>query len=104
MTYQDSEFKDTEKDLYNDGPDRVKDKIDLTSICCSTCNLFLLEPIKTFLADGGDRTVGADSNVMKHVKRYREGQQPYPFPFKGTASKEPSADATNTDRILTGMP
>ena len=47
--------------------------------------------------------MGADSNVMKHVKRYREGQQPYPFTFKGTASKEPSADATNTDHILTGM-
>ena len=41
---------------------------------------------------------------MKHVKRYREGQQPYPFAFKGTASKEPSADATNTDRIVTGIP
>ena len=47
--------------------------------------------------------MGADSNVMKHVKRYREGLQPYPFAFKGTTSKEPSADATNTDRLRTGM-
>ena len=103
QTCDQSEFNPAEQDLYRDGTDKVKERTDLTSICCSTCNMFLLDPIKTYLADGGDRTGGADSNVMKHVKRYREGQQAYPFAFKGTASKEPSNDATNTGRILTGM-
>ena len=103
QTLAQSEFNPAEQDLYRDGTDKVKERADLTSICCSTCNMFLLDPIKTYLADGGDRTVGADSNVMKHVKRYREGQQAYPFAFKGTSSKEPSTDATNTGRILTGM-
>ena len=48
--------------------------------------------------------MGTDSNVLKHVKKFWEGLQPYPFAFKGIISKEPSADATNTDRIITGIP
>ena len=86
ITLQAGEFAEENKDLYDD-TENVKQKIDLTSVCCSICCKFFLDPIRTLLADGGDRTCGAESNVIKHVKKFREGLQPYPFAFKGIIFK-----------------
>ena len=53
ITLQAGEFAEENKDLYDD-TEQVKPKHDLSSICCSICCQFLLDPIRTLLADGGD--------------------------------------------------
>ena len=40
---------------------------------------------------------------MTYVKKYRKGLQPYPFAFKSTTYKEPSTEASSTDRAVTGI-
>ena len=37
------------------------------------------------------------------MKRYREGQEWYPFSYKAIGHKEPSAAASSTDRPITGQ-
>ena len=83
---------------------KVEVKPDLTSVCCSLRYKFLLEPIKTYLAEGCDRTMSADTKVIANINKYWEGQQSYPFGFKGTTYKAPTAEAENRGRVLTGIP
>merc|ERR1712240_979778 len=92
----------TSKDVFDDTK-RVQTKSDLTHIICSTCYKFVLEPIIAYFANSSDRKLGAETSVMTHVKRYREGQQLYLFVFKAITHKEPTAEASNTDRPLTGI-
>ena len=59
ITIPAGEFYEANKHIY-DPTEKVKPKIDLTSVSCSICYKFLLEPIRAYLADGSDRTLGAE--------------------------------------------
>merc|ERR1712002_1356206 len=72
-------------------------------ITCSTCYKFELEPIISYFANSNDKKLGAEINTISYVKRYREGQEWYPFSYKSIGHKEPSAAASSTDRPITGQ-
>merc|ERR1712002_897700 len=72
-------------------------------ITCSTCYKFELEPIISYFANSNDKKLGAEINTISNVKRYREGQEWYPFSYKAICHNEPSAAASSTDRPITGQ-
>merc|ERR1712002_393205 len=72
-------------------------------ITCSTCYKFELEPIISYFANSNDKKLGAEINTISNVKRYRQGQEWYPFSYKAIGHKEPSAAASNMYRPITGQ-
>ena len=57
----------------------------------------------SYFANSNDKKPGAEINTISNVKRYREGQEWYPFSYKVIGHKEPSAAACSTDRPITGQ-
>ena len=57
----------------------------------------------SYFANSNDKKTGAEISKISNVKRYREGQEWYPFTFKAIGHKEPSAETSNTDRPITGL-
>ena len=101
-TFEAGDFNKTSTDFFNT-TNQAEAKVGLADITCSTCYKFVLEPIMSYFANSNDKKPGAETNAMSNVKRYREGQLLYPFYFKAIGHKEPSAEASNTDRPITGI-
>ena len=57
----------------------------------------------SYFANSNDKKQGAEIKSIVNVKKYREGQDWYPFAYKAVSHKEPSAAASSTDRPITGQ-
>lgn len=97
-----SDCNQSNADFFN-ATNQVEQKVGLADITCSTCYKFVLEPVISYFANSNDKKQGAEIKSIVNVKKYREGQNWYPFSYKAVSHKEPSAGASSTDRPMTGQ-